>query len=102
MAIEVEKKAIVTEAELERVRQQLLELGAEDLGENNTESFFYIHENYQLKIQIRHSKGDAKIAWKSGGFNGKSAREEIELPFSIENKEEAHRLIDRLVPELKK
>lgn len=102
MAIEVEKKAIVTEEELEQVRTMLLEMGAEDLGKNDTESYFYLADDYQLKIQARLSKGDAKIAWKSGGFNGAAAREEIELPFPVENHEDAQKLIDRLVPELKK
>lgn len=102
MAIEVEKKAIVEEADLQRVSEALLGMGAEDLGKNDTESYFYLADDFQLKIQLRHSKGDAKIAWKSGGFNGASAREEIELPFPVEDGESAHKLMDRLLPELKK
>ena len=102
MAIEVEKKAIVEEADLERVKNILLDMGAEDLGENNTESYFYLHDDYQLKVQIRLSKGDAKIAWKSGGFNGAASREEIELPFPVESGESAHLLMDRLLPDAKK
>ncbi len=102
MAIEVEKKAIVTEDELEQVRAKLAQIGAEDLGPNDTESFFYLHDDYQLKVQVRLSKGDAKIAWKSGGFNGAEAREEIELPFPVEQGENAHKLMDRLLPKLKK
>ncbi len=96
MSIEVEKKSIVIEDELNRVKKVLSDIGAEDLGENNTVSVFYIHDDYQLKLQIRTSKGDAKIAWKSGGFNGASAREEIELPFSINDAEQAKQLLDRL------
>ena len=102
MAIEVEKKAIVEEADLERIREALTKMGAEDLGKNDTESYFYLHDDYQLKVQIQLSKGAAKIAWKSGGFNGASAREEIELPFPVEQGKNAHKLMDRLLPELKK
>lgn len=102
MAIEVEKKAIVTKDELESVRKALIEMGAKDLGENNTESYFYLQDDCQLKVQLRTSKGDAKIAWKSGGFNGAAAREEIELPFPLDSGEAAQKLVERLLPNAQK
>ena len=51
---------------------------------------------------LRSSKGDAKIAWKSGGFNGAAAREEIELPFPLANGADAQKLVERLLPTAKK
>ena len=50
MAIEVEKKAIVTKDKLDNVRVQLLAMDATDLGENNTESYFYLQDDFQLKV----------------------------------------------------
>ena len=102
MAIEVEKRSIVTRKKYEGMRDQLLALGAEDLGRKDTETIFYVTDTAQLKVQSSSPQNEAKIAWKSGGLDGASAREEIEVRINFDDIASAEALIDRLMRGAKK
>lgn len=99
--IEVEKKAITDESVNAEVKKRLAQMGAADLGENNTTSYFFLLEKQQLKLQVQDTKKTAKIAWKSGDFDGSSAREEIEVVIPLDQVENSEKLITRLVPDAK-
>lgn len=96
MSIEVEKRGIFDKATFDRLPKVLFELGANDLGPNDTETFFYVLENGQLKVQNQINKGTAKIVWKSGGFDGRSARNEVELTFDQKDVKSARDLLKKL------
>lgn len=68
MAIEVEKKCLLSESRYKSLPDELLKMGAIDQGNNDTETIFYVLDKAQLKIQFRSSQRKAKLAWKSGGF----------------------------------
>ena len=97
--IEVEKKALLSQVAYDELNARLLGKGALDLGENNTASVFYVQENVgQIKVQHLVSKGEAKIAWKSGGLDGSESRQEIEVALDESQLEEANELISALLP----
>lgn len=97
--IEVEKKALFDESSKEQIVATILaQAGAVDLGENNTDSVFYITSNELVKVQTQVSKGTAKIAWKSGGNTGASTRREIELPIAPSNSAVAEQLVEAMLP----
>jgi len=102
MAIEVEKRALISKEQYDALPSVLAGLGATDLGENNTSSIFYIIDGQQLKVQVMSSKKTAKIAWKSGGWDGSSSRKEVELPFDYKDADSAEVLVDQLLPNAKK
>ena len=98
--IEVEKKALFDKSDKERIIQAILaQPGVVDLGENNTDSVFYITPNELIKVQTQISKGTAKIAWKSGGNNGASTRREIELPIAPADNVKAELLVQAMLPD---
>jgi len=96
--IEVEKRAVLDVTLYEELGAKLLELGAVDVGENNTSSTFYLDKDWQLKVQRLASKGKAKIAWKSGGIDGAESRREIELSIDSSDIEKANEIISAIVP----
>lgn len=102
MNIEVEKRAFLSKKQYVSLPKKILDLGGNDLGKNNTDTVFYILDNSQLKVQKLISKKKAKIAWKSGSFNGNNTRREIEYQISIDDFNVAIDLYDSLFPEKRK
>lgn len=102
MAIEVEKRGVLAEAAYAALPEKLRALGAEDLGNNDTDTIFYVTDDAQIKLQIRSSKQQAKIAWKSGGLDGASSRTEIEVGVNFTDTAAAEQLIDVLLPTARK
>jgi predicted adenylyl cyclase CyaB len=81
--IEVEKRGFLTKDYYESIGFKLITLGAADIGENNSETIFFLLDNSQVKVQKNISKKIAKIAWKSDGNTGVESRKEIEVPINI-------------------
>jgi adenylate cyclase class IV len=102
MTIEVEKRGILTKKEYEILPKKIMALSAKDLGKNDTKTIFYAGSDAQLKVQVRNSKKQAKIAWKSGGFDGASSRKEIEVGIDFNDIKSAEHLIDVLMPTARK
>ncbi|MCU0667360.1 MAG: CYTH domain-containing protein [Patescibacteria group bacterium] len=102
MNIEVERKAFITKQQYNNLANKLLQLGAKDLGPNNTNTTFYITEKEQVKVQHQVSKGNAKMVWKSGGLVGKTSRQEIELVILPSEIAKANIFIERLLTNYKK
>jgi len=99
MQIEVEKLALIDEKVYQEVGSTLIDLGAEDLGENNTKTVFFHPSDARVKVQVNTSKNSAKIVWKSGGsLQAHSDREEVEFPFKPEDFEAAVELVSRFLP----
>lgn len=97
--IEVEKKARFAESDKAHIIQTILaQPGVQDLGDNDTDSVFYLTDREQIKVQKQISKGRAKIAWKSGGNGGQSARREIEVPIAPADTEAAEALVEAMLP----
>ena len=100
MNIEVERRALVDEATLRSLAARLKALGAEDIGDDDTETAFYLTDGWQAKVQRRLAPGgEAKIAWKSGGNDGSAERQEIELPIAADHIDIARRLMTVLAPQ---
>jgi len=99
---EIEKKALLTPAEYGSLGDKILGLGGNDLGENNTDTIFYLTEEEMVKVQINTSKNTAKIAWKSGGADGATMRKEVELPFAPEDKNSAVNLVENMLDKYQK
>lgn len=97
--IEVEKKSLISEDTYGKLGAQILAMGGVDLGVNNTASVFFLASNWQLKIQHLISKREAKIAWKSGGNDGSSARQEVEIALSPSDVEKAQKIVQTLTPD---
>ncbi len=95
--IEVEKIALL---ENETYHGQLLDrlasLKAKDLGENNTESIFYLGGNYHLKVSKLTSKNKAKIALKQSQY-GDEFSHEFEVHFAAEDAASAEKIMDVLL-----
>lgn len=97
--IEVEKKARFAESDKAQIIQTILaQPDVQDLGDNDTDSVFYLTDREQIKVQKQISKGSAKIAWKSGGNAGQSARREIEVPIAPTDTQTAEALIEAMLP----
>jgi adenylate cyclase class IV len=99
--IEVEKRAVIDKVVYEAIGGQILAKGGVDWGVNDTDSTFYIHDSWQLKVQHQVSKGTAKIAWKSGGVDGAASRREVELSLAPDDVDKANEVIVALSPEAK-
>lgn len=100
MNIEVEKRAIVDKETLHALAEKLSSLGAKDLNDDDTETIFYLTDEWQAKVQRKLSKdAEAKIAWKSGGNDGSAQRREIELPFDARNFDTARQIIAAIAPQ---
>lgn len=96
MAIEVEKRGLLTkERYLDLISR--LHKDAIEKGENNTETFFYLQESAQTKVQRNVSSKSAKIAWKSGGNSGTEKRTEIELAIQYKDYDLANTLVKKLL-----
>ena len=101
--IEIEKLAIIDEGKYQGLGEVILGVGGEDLGENNTESVFFISDVARIKVQKNSSKGSAKIAWKSGAaVGGVSKRQEIEVGILAEGFSDAVDLVEAMVGDCKK
>jgi hypothetical protein len=74
MTIEVERKAFVSKEVFAALPDKLAKLGATDLGQNDTETVFFITDREQIKVQRAMSKSTAKLTWKSGGLHGAEDR----------------------------
>ena len=94
--IEVEKLALFDKASSKTLIQKLIDLGAQDLGENHTSSTFYLGNGYQLKVTTQHSKKQAKIALKPREF-GADFSHEYELVFSEDQAKTAEKIMDILM-----
>lgn len=99
MSIEVEWRGVVDEDQFKGLSDKLLQFGATDLGENNTQTVFYLAKGYQLKVQWAESKCSAKIAWKSGQLGSNGAQEEIEVQLPEEEYQNTQALVERLIPD---
>lgn len=100
--IEVEKiVTFQTKDEQDQFLKQVIDLGAKDLGENNTENIFYLADTYQLKVSKMLSKNKAKIALKSRELGADSGKE-IEIHFPLEDAASAESIIDTLIPDRSK
>ena len=97
MTIEVEKRGLITKQQYEGLRSIIVSCGGVELGENHTRTDFYLAEDAQAKVQHAVSKEFAKIAWKSGGNNGTSARQEIEVRIEPQDLAAARTLLDKLM-----
>lgn len=98
MSIEVEKRGLLEQKVYLELPEKLRLLGAKNYGENNTSTVFYLLDRAQLKLQVLSSKRQAKIAWKSGGFDGSAHRREIEVNIDYDSYESATDLLEVLVP----
>ena len=97
--IEIEKIALLSDNEYANIGTKITSNNGTDLGENNTESVFFLSPDARIKVQRNSSKGTAKIAWKSGAAaDGITGRREIELSFLPDDMEDALDLIKALVP----
>ena len=99
MIIEVEKRGTLERAQWEQLHDVILSLGGEDMGPNDTRTDFYLAKGSQVKVQHALSKKTAKMAWKSGGNNGASAREEIEVHIPVQDLSAARLLMCKLLPD---
>jgi len=96
MTIEVEKRALLDESRYHELLV-LLDERAEDKGENDTVSVFYLRERSQIKVQRNETARTAKIAWKSGGVDGAEQRHELELPIGYDDFDAANELMRAVV-----
>jgi adenylate cyclase class IV len=100
--IEVEKLAVLPdEAAYEAFIKSLINCGAKDLGQNDTENIFYLGDGYQLKVAKLLSKNKGKFALKPREF-GDISSEEIEVHFSLDDADAAERMMDVLLASKKK
>lgn len=103
MAIEVEKKALLSEEAYQQLPEQILALGGQDAGNQDTDSIFYVTDGAQVKLQATPASGKAKLAWKSGDYDdGAAARREIEVQLAPSEFEAAEQFIDALLTGVKK
>jgi adenylate cyclase class IV len=100
--IEVEKLAMLSdESAYQAFIKNLIDYGAKDLGQNDTENIFYLGEGYQLKVAKLLSKNKGKFALKIRDF-GDISSEEIEVHFSFDDANAAERMMDVLLSGRKK
>ena len=98
MSIEVERRAVITKAQYDKLFDMLQMLGAQDLGENNTSNIFFLSESSQLKITSTPSKGTAKVVWKPQKMGSGTNAEELELPIQPTDTEGFDHLFQRITP----
>ena len=96
--IEVEKLGTISGDTYKKLGAEIMALGGSDLGENNTNTVFFVSDESRVKVQHNTSKNTAKIAWKSGGgLDGVSARQEIELEIDPSRYENAVELLTAML-----
>lgn len=100
--IEVEKLALLPDkASHDQLITQLSSLGAKDLGENNTESIFYLGGTFHLKVCKQTSKHTAKLALKQSEY-GDEFSQEYELPISFDDAATAEKMMNIVLSKLPK
>ena len=79
--IEVEFRSLVTEGKLRQLRDFLI-AKAEDFGEDNKDTYFFILPNKLLKIVNNTSKNQAKVVLKLTALGEGNSFEEVETEIS--------------------
>lgn len=82
--IEVEFRSLVHRSKLEELEKTLM-TRAEDLGENNKTTHFFILPDRILKLVDNESKGGAKLVLKLSELGNGNSFEEIEVPIVKES-----------------
>lgn len=93
--IEIEFKALLSEAEYDRIFTFLKE-NAEDLGADDKEFYYFIFRNKLLKVVNNIAKQTAKISLKMNRLGQGSDFEEIEIPIDPADVEKTKYLFTKL------
>ncbi len=96
--IEIEHRALVSEQDFLRLREYL-NANAENLGNDNKDTFFYIWPDKVIKVVSNMETGKAKMALKPGRLHKQSHFHESELTIMIHEVEQAKTFCEALEPE---
>lgn len=100
MAIEIEKKYRLTEAQYERISVNLAESGAVFTGEDFEENTLYgggiLDEQTAAVLRLRKIEGKTILTYKRRIQNDSAVKHQIEYETGIENAEEIEHIIENL------
>lgn len=96
--IEIEHRSLITEEDFLRLRDFLNEK-AENLGNDNKDTFFYIWPDKVIKVVENASTGKSKMALKPGRIGKQSYFHESEITILPNEVEQAKRFCETLEPE---
>lgn len=99
MAIEIEKKYLLTKEKRERVLADLKELKAEYIGENFEENTLYsggILTEQKAVLRVRKIEDKTILTYKKRVQNDSAIKHQIEYETEIENAEEIENIIECL------
>lgn len=94
--IEVEYYSLVTPERHEELNQFLMK-NAQDLGEDNKETHFFILKGKIFKVVKNVSTGTAKIVLKIGRIGEGDFFDETEVPINIESYDDAVRIFTNIM-----
>ncbi len=99
MAIEIEKKYLLTQEQRERISTDLKELDAEFIGEDFEENTLYdggiLTEQYAA-LRVRKIEGNTILTYKRRVQNDTNIKHQIEHETKVENAEETENIIESL------
>ncbi len=96
--IEIEHRSLITEEDFLRIRA-FLDSHAENLGEDNKDTFFYIWPDKVIKVVENASSGKAKMVLKPGRIGKQSYFHENELTIAPSEVDQAKKFCESLEPE---
>jgi adenylate cyclase class IV len=96
--IEIEHRSLITEQDFLRLRE-FLNSNAENLGNDNKDTFFYVWSDKVIKVVENKETGKAKMVLKPGRLHKQSHFHESELTILAAEVEQAKIFCESLEPE---
>ncbi len=99
MGVEIEKKYRVTQDEQEELRQRLLQLGAQLLGEEFEENTLYAGNNLDVQrsvLRLRRTERSATLTYKERFVSDSAIKHQREDETRIEDADAMHTILDAL------